>query len=248
VPDPGNALDYHRYAYVRFNPLKYEDGSGHCATLANGQADWESDYECWQLAYLIYGHGLGQGAAAASFAADWKVSPEEWLKNIASQSFADADYLRPFAERYYDVWAGEVGLPVHPVEWHQPPDYRLLNEPEIIGFLRGERTVCETWDCGAISLDLAALGVQISRDTSLLSIPITTFGGVAGFTTGQAAQYSLTAIGLGYVSLEVANGKASTVDLTVNVVTSIAGFIPVAGEFATGAQLLWDIFDPFHPW
>jgi hypothetical protein len=30
VPDPGNALDYHRYAYVRFNPLKYTDPSGHC--------------------------------------------------------------------------------------------------------------------------------------------------------------------------------------------------------------------------
>jgi hypothetical protein len=29
VPDPGNALDYHRYAYVRFNPLKYTDPSGH---------------------------------------------------------------------------------------------------------------------------------------------------------------------------------------------------------------------------
>jgi len=30
VPEPGNALDYHRYAYVRFNPLKYSDPSGHC--------------------------------------------------------------------------------------------------------------------------------------------------------------------------------------------------------------------------
>jgi RHS repeat-associated protein len=30
VPNPGNALDYHRYAYVRFNPLKYTDPSGHC--------------------------------------------------------------------------------------------------------------------------------------------------------------------------------------------------------------------------
>ena len=30
MPEPGNALDYHRYAYVRFNPLKYTDPSGHC--------------------------------------------------------------------------------------------------------------------------------------------------------------------------------------------------------------------------
>ncbi len=29
VPEAGNALDYHRYAYVRFNPLKYTDPSGH---------------------------------------------------------------------------------------------------------------------------------------------------------------------------------------------------------------------------
>jgi RHS repeat-associated protein len=28
VPAAGNALDYHRYAYVRFNPLKYTDPSG----------------------------------------------------------------------------------------------------------------------------------------------------------------------------------------------------------------------------
>jgi RHS repeat-associated protein len=30
VPAAGNALDYHRYAYVRFNPLKYIDPFGHC--------------------------------------------------------------------------------------------------------------------------------------------------------------------------------------------------------------------------
>ena len=30
VPEAGNALDSHRYAYVRFNPLKYTDPSGHC--------------------------------------------------------------------------------------------------------------------------------------------------------------------------------------------------------------------------
>jgi RHS repeat-associated protein len=25
VPQPGNVLDYHRYSYTRFNPLKYND-------------------------------------------------------------------------------------------------------------------------------------------------------------------------------------------------------------------------------
>jgi len=30
VPEAGNALDYHRYAYTRFNPLKYTDPTGHC--------------------------------------------------------------------------------------------------------------------------------------------------------------------------------------------------------------------------
>jgi len=69
VPEAGNALDYHRYAYVRFNPLKYEDESGHCATLANGEADWENDAECWQLAYAIYGYGLDDGPLARRFAA-----------------------------------------------------------------------------------------------------------------------------------------------------------------------------------
>jgi RHS repeat-associated protein len=36
VPEAGNALDYHRYAYVRFNPLKYNDPSGHiCIPVIN---------------------------------------------------------------------------------------------------------------------------------------------------------------------------------------------------------------------
>jgi RHS repeat-associated protein len=34
VPAAGNALDYHRYAYVRFNPLKYTDPSGHYSDQA----------------------------------------------------------------------------------------------------------------------------------------------------------------------------------------------------------------------
>ncbi len=35
VPDPTNLLDYNRYSYVRGNPLKYNDPSGHCAFATN---------------------------------------------------------------------------------------------------------------------------------------------------------------------------------------------------------------------
>ena len=41
VPDPSHALDYHCYGYVRFNPLKYNDPTGHdpacaAASVASG--------------------------------------------------------------------------------------------------------------------------------------------------------------------------------------------------------------------
>jgi RHS repeat-associated protein len=245
VPAAGNALDYHRYAYVRFNPLKYEDDSGHCATFANGQADLENDYDCWQLAYSIYGFGQG---LADRFAADWRVSPEEWLTNVASQSFADADYLRPFAEQYRTAWSRQAGLPVDSVQWHQPPNYRLLNEPEIIGFLLGERTICETWDCGAISLDLMMLGTQLSRDTALFSMPVTNVSGASGYTVGQLANSTLTITSLTYVTTAAIHERASKADLIVSYTTAAAGFFPVAGEFSTVGQLLWDLFDPLHPW
>ena len=34
VPAAGNALDYHRYAYTRFNPVKYTDPTGHYSDQA----------------------------------------------------------------------------------------------------------------------------------------------------------------------------------------------------------------------
>jgi RHS repeat-associated protein len=36
IPDPGNSLDFDRYQYVRGNPLKYVDPSGHMQACADG--------------------------------------------------------------------------------------------------------------------------------------------------------------------------------------------------------------------
>jgi hypothetical protein len=47
VPDPSNVQDYNRYMYVRGNPLRYKDPSGHAACVKRGvkspqNRDWES--------------------------------------------------------------------------------------------------------------------------------------------------------------------------------------------------------------
>jgi RHS repeat-associated protein len=41
VPDPGRLIDLNRYGYARGNPLKFNDLSGHCATLNSGEPDQE---------------------------------------------------------------------------------------------------------------------------------------------------------------------------------------------------------------
>jgi len=47
IPDPFNELDLNRYAYARFNPLKYSDPTVHCTA---DPYDEYGDYECFQLA------------------------------------------------------------------------------------------------------------------------------------------------------------------------------------------------------
>lgn len=84
VPDPGNLFDYNRYMYTRGNPMRYTDPTGHCTTLDNGDPDWTSAGECWGLAYSIYGHGI---AGVNGFAQDWKINPDQWLKDISSHLY-----------------------------------------------------------------------------------------------------------------------------------------------------------------
>ena len=44
IPEPYNSLDYQRYAYVRYNPLKYVDPSGHRPCNDEAGCDGETSY------------------------------------------------------------------------------------------------------------------------------------------------------------------------------------------------------------
>ncbi|MCO5182297.1 MAG: hypothetical protein M9896_19840 [Candidatus Promineofilum sp.] len=120
VPDPLRVDSYNRYMYSLGNPLRFSDPSGHCALNANGDPDTVGDYDCWQLAYGIYGFGLTE----QSFADDWRVSPDEWLKNIAGTSYATIDSLKPFYDKYEREFRGRTGL-------HSADSLNPVTNPEI---------------------------------------------------------------------------------------------------------------------
>jgi hypothetical protein len=92
--------------YGRGNPMRYTDPTGHCATLDNGNEDWQGDKDCWTLAYQIYGHGLTE----QQFTEDWRVSADTWLENIAKAQYADVNYLTPFLNKYVAAFNNRTGL------------------------------------------------------------------------------------------------------------------------------------------
>jgi len=109
---------------------------------------------------------------------------------------------------------------------------------------------CNTWDCVAIGIDLAAVGYAYSSEAAFWSTPVTTVGGAAGFTYGKATQYTTAVAGVVWVEYQYGRGKASSADLWVARATSIVGLVPspIIGPVAATAQLLWDVLDPIHPW
>ncbi|GIV70763.1 RHS repeat-associated core domain-containing protein [Caldilinea sp.] len=133
MPEAGNALDYHRYAYVRFNPLKYTDPSGFDPI----DAAWEEEFyrvhrrapndqdrrdrffsilfpgsgpngswtdEDWAW-YHAHREGLWKGSAP------WPGAPAAGLDRFVAHLERLASYYAPGEERLYAqaigfIWGG----------------------------------------------------------------------------------------------------------------------------------------------
>ncbi len=108
VPDPGEAKAFDRYAYVNNNPLKYNDPTGHCATLENGSPDLDNDAGCWNAADEWF---ATFGPAGYENAADWR-------KYFASNASITEDVLRG---GLYDYW--------HPIFQQSGIYHPLYNPP-----------------------------------------------------------------------------------------------------------------------
>ena len=104
VPDAGVVIDYNRFLYVRANPLKYTDPSGHCALLDDGTRSAE-DSDCWAKADEIYNLWPGN--------ADWLIkrfgtkTRDEWMEIYGGNPGIDTAYLQGHYDAlWYDFYRG----------------------------------------------------------------------------------------------------------------------------------------------
>ncbi len=243
VPDAGNLFDYNRYMYVRGNPLKYNDPSGHCATLDGGAPDLEGDGGCWDAANEWF----------ATFGQRGYDNADDWHKYFASSPSITEDILRTTLHSYWAPQYQAMGVyhqRYNPSpQMHPAPEYAPVNIPN----------PCNFWDCPAILMGTTSLGVSIAQTGAAAC----TATGVGAPLCGPAATY-LTYVDIGlntasivYEGNKFIQGNSTTMDLSVTLADSAVK--PVAEAFGAGASatpgigvaydavmLGYDIFiDPF---
>jgi hypothetical protein len=112
---------YNRYMYTFGNPLNYSDPSGHCATLGDGSPDRVNDEECWKWADQYY---KSWAVDPNYFSGGNKISADDWWQHIATQEYADADFIKGQLVAFWSPKYQELGVH-HEIynpapEWHNP--------------------------------------------------------------------------------------------------------------------------------
>ncbi len=262
-------LDFHRYAYVRFNPLKYTDPTGHYSVEELMQ---HFGVDSFEALLALFGEGgpyagnsgwydilraAQDGDRITAILPDFQTSISgSFVRTSEGRILIDMGYshLVPEAEfaRFGGRWA-DAALHGWPSEYGMYHLQGASGERWATAISGGQMLndiPCNTWDCVAIGIDLAAVGYAYTSEAAFWSTPVTTVGGAAGFTYGKLAQYGTAAAGVGWAEYQYQRGKASSADLWVARATAITGItpLPVIGPVAATVQLAWDVLDPLHPW
>ncbi len=261
VPEAGNALDYHRYAYVRFNPLKYTDPSGHYSVEELMQHFGVDSFEALMALFGAGGPYAGNsgwydilraaqdGDRITATLPDYQTSISgSFVRTSEGRIMIDMGYshLVPEVEfaRFGGRWAG----------WS--PEYGMYH----LQGASGERWAtaasgtqmlndipCNTWDCVAIGYDLAAIGGNALASASLAGAAPSGGLTLAGIAAGTTMNQTATAAGLAHTYRGLGTGKASRMDALVVSVTAVLNPFPFIGTVSGFVQLVYDLADPLIP-
>ncbi|MCA9368332.1 RHS repeat-associated core domain-containing protein [Candidatus Kaiserbacteria bacterium] len=241
VPDPGSVFGYNRYMYSLGNPLKFNDPSGHCATLEDGSQDRENDGGCWYWADQYY---ASWNADVDYFSASWNITRDEWMKHTATAEYATTDFLK---NKLISFWSPKYhAMGIHHEVYNPAPEWHEPNNPELSMpgmFLAEDALVC--------ALDFP-LGCGKAIDDAAVAVSV---GGViaCAYTTGgtclSAVSYIsgiLGATGTGITAINAWDKKALWADVGVSVVTTSSGFAGGSygkGTVGAGISIIQRIYD-----
>jgi hypothetical protein len=238
--------DYNRFMYVRGNPLKYTDPSGHCAVLENGSRDG-GDQACWDAADALY--NLWKNETQLGRDAFWKrrfqnVDYDYFMQKIAPTPGADLNWMKMQQEAWRENFKRTHNLQ-QKVAWQegQHPELRApgseLVKTVVIDIAKCSNSVP---DCGDALSDASTGLAGVAMGCSYLGLAPCA-GVASGLSTATSAAGTVIAV---YNAAQEPT-TANIVDASVSATTTIAGATEVAarGNRSVGfgislIQWLWD--------
>ncbi len=266
MPAAGNALDYHRYAYTRFNPVKYTDPTGHYSTDELMQHFGVDSFEALTALFGEDGPYAGNsgwydilraaqdGDRITATLPDYQTSISgSFVRTSEGRILIDMGQSHLVAEtefaRFGGYWAGgaSYGWPSEYGMYHLQGAGGERWATSMSGTQALNDIPCNTWDCVAIGYDIAAIGGNALASASLAgALPS---GGLtlAGVASGTMINQSATAAGLAHTYRGLGAGKASRMDALVVSATAVLNPFPLLGTVSGFVQLFYDLGDPWIP-
>jgi RHS repeat-associated protein len=229
VPAAGNALDYHRYAYVRFNPLRYTDPTGHYSVAELMQHFGVDSFDALMALFGEGGPYAGNSGwydiLRAARDGDRITATLPDYQTSISGSFVRTGEGRIMIDMGYSHLVPEVEFARFGGRWAGwSPEYGMYhlqgaNSERWATASSGGQMLydipCNTWDCVVIGYDLAAIGGNALASASLAgALPS---GGLtlAGVASGTMINQTATVAGLAHTYRGLGTGKSSTLDALI---------------------------------
>ncbi|MCO5211235.1 MAG: hypothetical protein M9936_16200 [Caldilinea sp.] len=256
MPAAGNALDYHRYAYTRFNPMKYTDPTGHYSDQA---LLTHFGCESWSCVEEHFHEG-------GSHAGLWG-----WLDILLKAEDGDAVQATVSYGGMLSTVSGNFATVNGQITVQEPQLHFGKDAPSTSAGAWGEATFARmalmgSWQADHNAFYMGRHGVSVynqqyqdCRHQDCVAQTIDTVG-VAGAglmvasplcgpaielcaTTGGFVSLGATGVGALWTGYQAYEGKMSSADIYVTATTAAVGLTtkcPWINLAASIAQLIWD--------